>query len=455
MKSSRRNFLKMASAGALLPCASLVPSLLHAQSVPLISDRYFVFAYFSGGWDSLLGLDPRDPSVFTPGMVASTGIQPGYATVRGLEPDNYLVPTAVDGMTFGPFIGNLATEHAGKLAVLRGLTMEAVAHQVARRHVLTGIRPAGTAVRGSSVATLLAYLLGEDEPIPNLVAGLSSFNIGHPLWASGLPASGIQDLYQALSPPELALMDGQRDALEEFFAKQEARIHTALQSNIYGNRRIARSLIEQELAVHFNVDSEEGEMPALHEHFGDGEGNVSDGGYMAMMAAQALTEGISRCVTIKVEDGLDTHQGSSWQADHGPFLREGFDSISSLASYLEQTPFFGDASDNWLNHTTIMCFSEFGRGAELNSSGGRDHNLINSMLMLGGGIKGGQVIGGTTDVGMQAQPIDLSSGEITEEGEMVGNNHIARTLLHSIGMEEDVGDFRAPPLLALLDGESR
>ena len=355
-------------------------------------------------------------------------------------------------MTFGPFIGDIATVHADKLAVVRGMTMESVAHQVARRHVLTGLRPAGTAVRGSSLATILAYLLGESEPIPNLVAGLSSFNLGHPLWASGLPASSIQDLYQALSAPERALDEGQRDALEVFFSKQEARIHTALESEVYGNRRIARSLIDQELAGHFDIDATDGEMPDLIAHFSDGSGDVTDGGYMALMAAQALTKGISRCVTIKVADGLDSHQGSSWQTDHGPSMREGFDAISNLATYLSLTPFFGDPSDNWLNHTTIVCFSEFGRGAELNSNGGRDHSLINAMLMLGGGIKGGQVIGATSDVGMQAQAVDLSTAALSDAGELIGNNHIARTLLHSIGVEEDVGDFRVPPLLALLEG---
>jgi len=442
----------MATAGALLPSAAMWPGGLSAKSLPSITDRYFIFAYFSGGWDGLLALDPRDPSIFTPGMVASTGIETGYATLKAVDAEELLIPTAVEGMTFGPFIGDLATTHADKLAVIRGMSMEAVAHIAARRHALTGLRPSGTSVRGSSVATLLSYLLGEGEPIPNLVAGLSSFNVGHPLWASGLPASGIDDLYQALSKPETPMLDGQRDALEAFFAQQEAKIHTDLQSEIYGNRLIARSLIDQDLAQHFDTDATDGDMPDLLAHFGDADGNLTDGGYMAIMAAQALTKGISRCVTIKVADGLDSHQGSSWQSEHGPYMREGFDSISALASYLETAPFFGDASDNWLNHTTIVCFSEFGRGAELNSNGGRDHNLINAMLMLGGGIKGGQIIGGTSDVGMQALPTDLSTGLPSDEGAFIGNNHIARTLLHSIGIEEDVGDFREPPVLALLDG---
>jgi len=451
MKSSRRDFLKLASVGAFLPSMSMLPRLLHAGSVPTVRDRYFVFAYFSGGWDGLLALDPRDPNVFTPELAASNGIQTAYDTLRGLDETDYLTSTAVDGMTFGPFIGSDLASHASRLSVLRGVAMESVAHQVARRHTLTGIRPAGTAVRGSSVATLLAYLLGEDEPIPNLVAGMESFNIGHPLWASGLPAGGIEDLYQALSPPDAALLDGQRDALEEFFEKQEARIHTSLQEEIYGNRKIARSLVEQDLAGHFNIDSEEDGMPDLRERFGLDSGLTGDGGYMALMAAQALTKGVSRCITIKVADGLDTHQGTAWQNDHGPFMKQGFDSIAALVQYLSEVDYGDVPGDKWIDHTTIVCFSEFGRGSLLNSNGGRDHNLINAMLLMGGGIQGGQVIGATSDLGMQAQPVDLVTGALDSAGEVIGNNHIARTLLHSIGVDEDVGDFRASPVLSLLE----
>jgi len=454
MSTNRRDFLKLAALGTAVPSIGLLPRVLHAAT-PTVTDRYFVFAYFSGGWDVLLSLDPRDPSVFTPQTVSSTGIQPAYDQLRGVDEADYLIPTSVESMTFGPFIGNLADPvlgHADKLAVIRGMTMESVAHQVARRHALTGIRPAGTAVRASSVATLLAFLLGEDEPIPNLVAGLSSFNLGHPLWASGLPTSSIGDLYTALSPPERDILESQRDALEAFFAKQEEKASTQRARDIFANRSLARALIDSELGEYFNIDSADSEMLDLRGRFGIDSGETGDGGYMALMAAQALTKGISRCVTIKVADGLDSHQGSSWTTDQGPRQREGFNSIAALATHLEQTPFKGDDSDNWLNHTTIVCFSEFSREPLLNSNGGRDHNLINSMVLLGAGVKGGQVLGASTDLGMLASPVDLLSGEVSPMGELIGNNHIARTLLHSIGVDNDIGDFRVEPVRALMEG---
>ena len=449
MKTTRRDLLKLLGAGAATPAFGLWPRLLHAAA-PTVTDQYFVFAYFSGGWDELLALDPRHPDLFNAETEVTTGINPAYGTIPNLDEEDYLVPTSVDGLTFGPYIGELAA-HADKLAVIRGMAMEAVAHQVARRHVLTGIRPAGTTVRGSSVATLLATLLGEEEPIPNLVAGVPSFNIGDPLWATGLPTGSIEDLYKALSPPEIDILASQRDALETFFEKQRARTPHARARDIYDNRSVARTLIELGLNEYFNIDSDTPEMAHLRDAFGVDSGITGDGGKLALMTAQALTQGISRCVSFVAADGLDTHQGAAWRANHGPGLQEGFNAIAALASHLESTPFGDTPGDNWLNHTTIMCFSEFGRTATLNSNGGRDHKLYNSMVLLGGGIRGGQVIGASSDLGMQAQPVDLSTGSVSDSGERIGNNHIARTLLHSIGVEDDVGDYRAPAVTALLE----
>ncbi|MGC6507131.1 MAG: DUF1501 domain-containing protein [Myxococcota bacterium] len=445
----RRQLLKYAACGAALPALSLIPRLAQGSSLPTITDRYFVFAYFSGGWDGLLALDPKDPDQFRPDNIDTTGIEVGYANLRGVEEGELLLESGVGGMTFGPYIGDLLP-HASKLAVLRGMSMDSVAHLSARRHILTGLLPAGTSVRGSSLGTMMAYLLGENEPIPNLVAGLSTFNVGHPLWAAGLPTSSIDDLYSALSPSDYPLLEGQRAAIEEFFAKEESRIHTSLQADIYGNRRIARSLIEKDIAEYFDLDAGTSEMLDLREIFGIDSGVTGKGGEMALMAAQALTKGISRCVTIKVADGLDSHQGADWQNNHGPSQREGFDSIAALMNHLENTPYGDNGEDNWLNHTTICCFSEFGRGAELNSNGGRDHSLTNAMLMMGAGIQGGRVIGASSDIGMQPQAIDLTSGQVDTSGEQVTNNHVARTLLHSIGITDDIGDFRKDPILALL-----
>ena len=448
MNLHRRTFLELAAGLGLVSGAAMVPRRLGATE-PTVTDRYFVFAYFHGGWDMLLGLDPKSPDDFPADKVSETGIEPAYDTIPDLDPADWFTETVVDGMTFGPYIGSLAG-HARRLAVLRGMTMESVAHEVARRHALTGKAPAGSSVRGSSVATLLAYLLGENEPIPNLVCGINSFNVGHPSWASGLTTDTVDDLFKALSPGATQMPEGSRDALEAFFSAQEVGVTSPTALEIYANRRTARQIVDLDIASIFDVNSDAADMAYLREAFGVDSGLTGVGGPRALMAAQALTHGVSRCVSFRASANLDTHQGADWQDEHGPDLQAGFDSVAALASYLDATP-FGDTGNSWLDHTTIVCMSEFAREAVLNSNGGRDHNLINSMLLLGGGIRGGQVIGATTDLGMLAQPVDLATGQLSESGELMTNEHVARTLLASIGIDDDIGDFRQSPIQALLE----
>ena len=145
---------------------------------------------------------------------------------------------------------------------------------------------------------------------------------------------------------------------------------------------------------------------------------------------------------------LDAHQKDRWTDDHGPDIQNGLNALARLMEDLSSTPY--NSTSSWMDHTTIMCFSEFGRGALRNINGGRDHSLINSMLLMGAGIKGGQIIGASSDVGMQAQGVDLATGQLDAEGALITNNHVARTLMQSIGIEEDVGDYREEPISALL-----
>ncbi|MEC7985997.1 MAG: DUF1501 domain-containing protein [Myxococcota bacterium] len=433
MKISRRRLIQS------LPLLTALPA---SASVPSVTDRYFVFAYFGGGWDNLITFDPRDPDDFTQERVSETGIELGY---EDLEVDDPLVETDIG--TFGAYFGDLAL-HTDKLAVLRGMAMGSIAHNTARRHALTGFLPAGTSVRRSSLSTVLAAHLGSANPVPNLSIGVDCFNIDQPMWANALQAGDLDSLYSALAQGESDLSLSKRDAIETFFAKQAVRATTVKEQEIYANRLLSRELINQDLAQFFTLQSVETQTQIRKEHYGLVEERYGKSGEMAFIAAQALTNGISRCVTLDMTQSLDAHQRDRWIDDHGPDIQQGLNAVARLMEDLANTPY--DATTSWLDRTTILCFSEFGRGALRNLNGGRDHSLINSMLLMGGGIRGGQIIGASSDIGMQAQAVDLHSGQLSADGEILTNNHVARTLLHSIGLEDDVGDYRAEPISALL-----
>jgi hypothetical protein len=61
MSLSRRDLLRGGLAlGGLSAFCGAAPALIPSvRAADLKQDRYFVFCYFNGGWDLLLGLDPR------------------------------------------------------------------------------------------------------------------------------------------------------------------------------------------------------------------------------------------------------------------------------------------------------------------------------------------------------------------------------------------------------------
>ena len=61
------------------------------------------------------------------------------------------------------------------------------------------------------------------------------------------------------------------------------------------------------------------------------------------------------------------------------------------------------------------------------------------------------MIGATSDQKMKSQKVSLQTGLVDENnGVYISHEHIARTLLYRLGIEEDLGDYREPPIEALL-----
>jgi len=441
MHPTRRQVIQgsigVAGAAAL---TSLLPIARASSTEPTDPHRRFVFVYFLGGWDAILTLDPKDPEVYddTEATILSTGVQTAYTQV-GARIDDPRIFTDVEGLVLGPYMGELLPTLASKLAVIRGMTVTSVDHIAGALHAVTGRAPAGLLPRGSSLATILAAALGENELIPNLVSGIQSYNLDQPNYASALEAVSYQDLQQILAPGLTVLEPAERDALETFFAKETERMANPRLSTMLETRLSSQALVEEQIAEVFNPAN--ADNIELAEYFSGHAG--------AFMAYQALTQGISRCMTYRGCPFNDTHSGAQWRTLHGPRLQDGFDSVALLAQRLDDTEH--PAGGSWLDHTTIVCASEFNRSPALNGVGGRDHATNNSMLLLGAGIKGGTVIGASHPIRMAAQKVDLSTGEVDPDGgSSIEHDNVGRTLLASIGITEDIADLRAEPIPALM-----
>ena len=77
---------------------------------------------------------------------------------------------------------------------------------------------------------------------------------------------------------------------------------------------------------------------------------------------------------------------------------------------------------------TIIVFSEMGREPRLNGWEGRDHWTFTSAMLMGSGIRGGQVLGGLDAYG-QGRRIDLAGGGFSDNGAIVMPEHLGATLL--------------------------
>jgi uncharacterized protein (DUF1501 family) len=182
------------------------------------------------------------------------------------------------------------------------------------------------------------------------------------------------------------------------------------------------------------------EMDRVRQHYNFNRNATNTPEVRGAMAVQAITQGISRCVSVSICDGLDTHF-DDWQTDQGPRQARGFEVVSKMIQELATKQY--DAQSVWLDHTVIVGFSEFSRTALLNARGGRDHSLTNAAFITGGKIRGGQAIGQSSDVGMQPTRTNLYTGLPDADGEVIRPEHVLQTLFDEVGIGM-APDLRVP-----------
>jgi hypothetical protein len=445
--TNRRKFMRdlLVAGGALGAVGGFSGLTRLAAAGGASSHQHYVFAYFSGGWDVLLSLDPRDPATFTP---EDNRIGPDYDELVG-APTNEV--RTIGGMTFGPHIGMLS-DHADRLAIIRGMSMETLTHEVGRRRFLTGHPPSGLSARGSSIATWISARNGVLDPVPHLSIGVETYNVDQPTYASALRVGGASDLVRVFTPGTPMLDPTQDDILQAFLSSEagcDRSRHSPMLRESDGSRERLLGMLESNLAGLFDI----GRMDAaLKDRFAVTGTDYTTPEAQSLVTFQALTNGVSRCVSLSPATGLDTHF-TEWTRDQGPRQQRGFDAIARLVTELQGAPYapegFTPDGTTWLDHTTIVGFSEFSRTPIRNDRGGRDHWLGNSAFMIGGNVQGG-VVGRSSDYGMEPQPVNLETGEYDPAGEVILPDHILRTLLVDAGVTADEADLRVDPIRAII-----
>jgi uncharacterized protein (DUF1501 family) len=471
--TTRRNFLKAAAGFAGASLLGVTPFRAFADATTLApADRCFVFIYFSGGFDVLLGLDPRDPNEFTAERVNETRILPGYnlLSTDTSFPTGVVKPTPradapAPAMEFGPAIGRLAN-HYDKLAVVRGIHMKTVAHEVGFRYFLTGKQPNGNAARGSSTATEIVGQLKPAVPVPSIAYNIESYNDRYPGFANALRVSRASDLILTLSPSTTTLDSEIEKQLVDLRGQS-----VTCESQLYDTRglvsqyRQARSQMDDVIGNQLNkaftlefeqntqkdrlVDQRNMTRTTIRAQYNlpaSGGVNYDSPAGRAALIAIALKQGIAQCVSMNLVGGLDTHFGT--QLTHAINQRSGWNALADLVDDLRKSPH--PSGGTFLDHTTMLAFSEFARTPLINSAGGRDHHISSSALLIGAGIKHNTVFGRAGDINMAPGVVDRKTGLPDANGVNILPEDVIATVLASAGV--DYAITRTTPLSGLLSG---
>jgi len=155
-------------------------------------------------------------------------------------------------------------------------------------------------------------------------------------------------------------------------------------TQIYGELRDQAVLLTGAAAQSSDIFSLAAEPPALRDRYGRHRLG------RALLLARRLAEAEVPMVAIHfnnmtVCDGWDTHKGNfaALKGELLPMLDQG---LSALLDDL--------GARGLLQQTAVVVMGEFGRTPKINADAGRDHwGSCQTVLLAGGGIKGGQVYG--------------------------------------------------------------
>jgi uncharacterized protein (DUF1501 family) len=332
----RRDFLRIGSLGLL---GLNLPTYLRAAAAAAedtSADRSAIFIFLGGGQSHI---DTWDMKPEAPAEYRGT-FQP--------------IQTNVPGIEISELLPNMARQ-ADKYAIIRNVRHGVAAHGFGQVYLRTG-NPRTPALEYPCYGPPLT--VGGDPNSPD-------FGVRALTMPGGLSVSRIDHRRQLLEGLDTAFR--QADVQSQDLAGMDRFYQRAYD--------ILRS---QRTRAAFDLASEPDKVR-------DRYGRTSFG--QACLLARRLIEAGVRFVSIDF-GGWDMHGNTVTR------LRELVPQLDTgLASLLEEL-----SSRGLLPRTTVFMATEFGRTPKLKPGSGRDHwSRAMSLVMAGGGIRGGQVIGRTTD----------------------------------------------------------
>lgn len=393
-----------------------------------------IFLFMAGGPSHIETFDPKPLLNRLDGQPRPSEF--GEAKYQFVQSDAKLLGTHTTFQRYGESgieVSNLFPNMAkcvDDLAVIRSCYGDVVVHSAAQYELFSGRIVPGFPSMGSWIV----YGLGSaNNSLPSYVVMPDpdgALEAGKPMYMNGfLPAAHQPMMFRTgerpilnLDTPSHVAADQRRKTVDFIKRLNEAAV------DAYDDELEAR-IDSYDLA--FKMQSEAPEVFDLSDEtqdtldlYGVGKEPTHDYGRRCLLARRLVERGVRFTVVVSGggpgnlqwdahKDIVENHERMAGETDLP---------VAGLLQDLKRR--------GLLESTLVLWGGEFGRSPEAQASKGRDHhNLGFTMWMAGGGIRGGQIVGATDDIGLRAieKPYHFRD--------------IHTTILHQLGIHQDALTF--------------
>lgn len=375
---SRRHFIQHAAgAGALMGASLAMGHSLRVHAAQLSKQRKSAILLWMGGGPATIDLWDLKPDTPTGGPFKQISTSGDVQICEHLP---------------------MLAKQMHNLAIIRSMSTREADHNRGRYYMHTGYVP-NPNVEHPSYGAVLAHELVVQRPdlqIPPFISvGGASEGPGFlgMAWAPFTVSSDgrIRDLDMRLDDRRLLQRMQALDLIEKAFVSQSRG--TAAEDH----RKILKKTLDLMTSQQMEAFRVEQESQAVRDKYGD-----TAFGRGCLMARRLVEVGVP---FVEVDlGGWDNHQGihNTLQNQRLPVLDR---AMSALLEDLEQRGLIQD--------TVILWMGEFGRTPRINGDGGRDHWARSwSVLVGGGGMKGGLAVGATSADGTEVETEPYSSEDV-------------------------------------------
>jgi len=312
------------------------------------------------------------------------------------------------------------------IAVIRSCYGDKVVHSAAQYELFSGRTFPGFPSMGS----WMMYGLGsESDSLPGYMVMPDpdgALEAGQPMYGNGfLPAAFQPTMLRPgdhpvrnLDLPKGLSLSQRRKTVDFIKALNTETLDPA-------DDDLAARIFSYELAFKMQTEAPElfdlsGETKETLDLYGVGSEPTDDYGRRCLLARRMVEKGVRFSVVVSGggPGNLQWDAHKDIEENHTRMASETDQPVAALLKDLKRR--------GLLDSTLVLWGGEFGRSPDAQGGKGRDHHNVGfSMWMAGGGIKGGQVLGATDEIGLNA---------VTDRCHF---RDIHTTILHQMGIDQD------------------